>query len=134
MTTLKEIINEALAGVKNTKALKAKSCIVEPIKGDIHSENIYHFSLKLCVGGQLLFEYSGALERIMICAITDNTKFEETISCEGLNLLLEKQKEYIRFSVENALKHLYFVSEREVEKRYKSIIEIVKIREKLIIK
>ena len=117
----KEIINEALAGVKNPKALKAKACIVEPIKGDIYSENIYHFSLKLCVGGQLLFEYSGALERIMICAITDNTKFEETISCEGLNLLLEKQKEYIRFSVENALTHLYFTNESAVEKRYKSI-------------
>lgn len=119
--TFKEIINEALAGVKNPKSLKTKACIVEPIKGDIYSENDYHFSLKLCVGGQLLFEYSGALERIMICAITDNTKFEETISCKNLDLLLEKQKEYIRFSIENALKHLYFVSEREVERRFKTI-------------
>ena len=132
--TFKEIINEALAGVKNPKALKTKSCIVEPKNGDVHSENIYHFTLKLCVGGQLLFEYSGALERIMICAITDNTQFEETISCRGLDLLPEKQKEYIRFSIENALKHLYFTNESAVEKRYKSITEMTKIREKLKIK
>ena len=88
----KEIINESLAKVKNPKALKAKACIVEPIKGDICSENNYHFSLKLCVGGQLLFEYSGALERIMICAITDNTQFEETISCKGLDSVDKKTK------------------------------------------
>ena len=121
--TFKEIINEALAGVKNPKALKTKACIVEPMKGDVHSENIYHFSLKLCVGGQLLFEYSGALERIMICAITDNTQFEETIICKDLDLLSKKQKEYIRFSIENALKHLYFMNENQIERRFKTIIK-----------
>lgn len=119
--TFKQIIKNALAEVKNPKALKAKACIIEPVKADIYTENENRFVLNLCVGGQLIFQYSATLERIMICAITDNAQFEETISCKNLNLLLEKQKEYIRFSVENALRHLYFVKEKDIEKRLKTI-------------
>lgn len=114
--TFKQIIKNALAEVKKPKALKAKACIVEPIKGDFYTENEYHFGLPLCVNGQLLFEYDIAFEKIKICAITNNTEFEETIHCKNLTSIDKKTKDYLRVSIENALKHLYFVNEKEIEK------------------
>ena len=116
----KEIINEALAGIKNPKALRAKACIVEPVTSEINSVNDNYLTLRLCTGGSLVFEYSASIEQINICAFTEHTAFKDMFKC---NILLPfyKHKEYLRFSIENALKHIYFVHEKEIERRFRVI-------------